>query len=366
MDRAPTLANVAEIAGVSLKTASRVLNGELSVSAKTRERVQGAMARLGYRPNLMARSLKARKSAAIGMVVPNFSDPFTSTVIQAVQQFARTKGYVVIVTSSGGDEETERSEIESLVSRQVDGLIVSPADGRVSSIADALPRDLPVVMFDQVVRGTACDCVTVDNRRGSQLATEHLIAHGLRRIVAIGARPQLYTCSERVTGYRKAMLGASLEPRVCVVEHESMLTASLLEKDVFGTAQVEAIFSLNWVCSMLIIRGLRRLGRTIGRDLRFLAFDEFDLAETIAPGITAIEQPTELIGTTAAELLFDRMKGVAASRRNVVLRTKLLVRASCGCKPESPSEGLRGTELTGAAGLGNYSGSLILPSDLQQ
>jgi LacI family transcriptional regulator len=332
MDRVPTLADVAQTAGISQKTASRVLNGEPYVSEKTRNLVQRAITRLGYRPNQMARGLKARKSAAIGMVVPNLSDPFTATAIQAVQQVARSNGYVVIVTSSGGDEESERSEIETLVSRQVDGLIIAPADGRTNTISVGLPRDLPIVTFDQTVRGADFDSVTVNNRRSAQLATEHLIAHGLRRIVAIGARPQLYTCAKRVAGYRKAMLRSSLKPCVGLVEHESMLTPDWLAEYVFGTYQTEAIFSLNWVCSMLILRGLHRLGRKIGPELAFLAFDEFDLAETIAPGITVIQQPTELIGTTAAKLLFERVKGeVDSDRRNVVLRTQLLIRASCGC-----------------------------------
>lgn len=339
MNRAPTLADVARSSGVSLKTASRVLNEEPSVSHKTRARVQRAMTRLGYRPNQMARGLKARKSAAVGMVVPNLSDPFTATTIQAVQQVARANGYVVMVASSGGDEETERSELETLVSRQVDGLIIAPANGGTDTLTRILPRNLPAVAFDQVVRGADCDSVTVDNRRSAQLATEHLIEHGLRRIVAIGARPKLYTCAERVAGYRKAMLHSSLEPRVCSVEHESMLTPGWLAEKVFGAHRAEAIFSLNWVCSMSILRGLHRLGRKIGPELPFLAFDEIDLAETFAPGITVIQQPTELIGTTAAKLLFERLDGKAdAERRNIVLRTQLIVRGSCGCSAEHWSE----------------------------
>lgn len=351
MERAPTLADVARASGISLKTASRVLNGEPSVTQKTRERVQRAMATLDYRPNQMARGLKARKSAAIGMVVPNLSDPFTASAIQAVQQVARANGYVVIVTSSGGDKETERSELETLVSRQVDGLIIAPADGQIDTITAILPRDLPIVTFDQPIRGAYCDSVTVDNLRSAHLATEHLIEHGYRRIVAIGARPELYTCAERVAGYRKAMLRCSLDPLVCSVEHESMLTPAWLAEHVFGEFAAEAIFSLNWVCSMHILRGLHHLGRKIGPDLAFLAFDEFDLAETVAPGITVIQQPTKLIGTTVAKLLFERLMGEAGSDRcNVVLRTQLLIRASCGCSPKDDFGG-SGAALAGAANL---------------
>lgn len=330
--RAPTLVDVAREAGVSLKTASRVLNGAAYVSEKKATKIRAVMARLGYRPNELARGLKARRSAAIGMIVPNLSDPFTASSVKAVQEVARANGYVVILASSGGDDDVERSEIQSLVSRQIDGLVIAPADGRHDTFSDIIPSALQVVTFDQVIRTAKFDSVTVTNRRSAQQATQHMLDHGLRRIVAIGARPRLYTCAERVAGYCKAMNQASLQPRACLVEHESMLTAEWLAEEVIRSHKADAIFTLNWVCTILTLRGLNKLGKKVGCDIPFISFDDFELADMLTPGLSVVRQPAEMLGREAARLLFERLNGgVVQDRRSIVLPTNLIVRESCGC-----------------------------------
>lgn len=328
--QAPTLLDVARLADVSLKTASRVLN-----NAKVNEdkviRVRAAMERLGYRPNELARGLKAQRSAAIGMIVPNLSDPFTANAVHAVQEVARANGYVVILASSGGDVDVERSEIVSLVGRQIDGLIVAPADSRTDSFSDVIPSGVHAVTFDQLLRNADLDFVTVTNRRSAREATAHLASHGFRRIVAIGARPYLYTCKERVAGYKAGMKTAALEPRVCLVEHESLLTSQWLEEQVFGLQKADAIFTLNWVCTILSLRGLRKLGKMAGRDVPMLSFDDFDLADMLTPSLSVVVQPAEMLGREAASLLFERLKGGSGPPRTVVLPTTLILRESCGC-----------------------------------
>lgn len=331
-NQAPTLLDVARLADVSLKTASRVLNNA-RVNQEKVDRVRAAMERLGYRPNELARGLKAQRSAAIGMIVPNLSDPFTANAVHAVQEVARSNGYVVILASSGGDVEVERSEILSLAGRQIDGLIVAPADSRTDSFSDVIPASVHAVTFDQQLRNADLDSVTVTNRRSARDATAHLIGHGLRRIVAIGARPHLYTCRERVAGYRTEMRAASIEPRVCLVEHEDLLTATWLEEQVFGLKKADAIFTLNWVCTILTLRALRELGKIPGRDIPMLSFDDFDLADMLTPSLSVVVQPAEMLGREAATLLFERLKGGSGEARALVLPTTLILRESCGCNP---------------------------------
>ena len=329
--QAPTLVDVAREAEVSLKTASRVLNNSINVSEEKAIRVRAVMERLAYRPNELARGLKAQRSAAIGMIVPNLSDPFTANAVHAVQEVARANGYVVILASSGGDVNLERSEIVSLVGRQIDGLVIAPADSQKNTFGDIIPVGVHVVTFDQLLRNADLDSVTVTNRRSAREATEHLAGHGWRRIVAIGARVHLYTCKERVAGYRAGMKAASLQPRVCLVEHESMLTPEWLEKQVFEFQDADAIFTLNWVCTMLILRGLRKLGKTAGQDVPMLSFDDFELADMLTPGLSVVLQPAEMLGREAAILLFKRLKGEGGPSRGVVLPTTLILRKSCGC-----------------------------------
>lgn len=329
--QAPTLVDVAREAHVSLKTASRVLNKHENVSEKKVTRIQSVMARLGYRPNELARSLKSRKSSAIGMIVANLSNPFIVNVIRAVQEAARSNGCVVIVTSSGGDPEVERSEIEILVRRQIDGLVIAPAETRRDTLSDILPAELRVVTFDQLIRAARYDSVTITNRQSAREATRHMLGHGLRKVVAIGTRPHLYTTTERVAGYHESMSESSLESRACVVKHENLLTTEWLEKEVLGLHEADAIFSLNWICSLHILRGLRELGKRAGRDIPFICFDDFDLGEMLTPGLSVVRQPSEMLGREAARLLFEQLNGGARRRRSIVLPAELIIRGSCGC-----------------------------------
>ncbi len=328
---APTLVDVAREAGVSLKTASRVLNNSINVSIEKAVRVREAMERLGYQPNELARGLKAQRSAAIGMIVPNLSDPFTANAVHGIQEVARANGYVVILASSGGDVDMERSEIQSLVGRQIDGLVIAPADSRKDSFSDIIPSGVHVVTFDQVIRNVERDNVTVTNRRSAQEATQHLAGHGLRNIVAIGARPYLYTCRERVAGYKAGLKAASLAPRPCLVKHEDLLTAEWLETQVFQHQEADAILTLNWVCTMLTLRALRQLGKTAGRDVPLFSFDDFDLADMLTPALSVVRQPAEMLGREAARILFDRLRGLTGKSRNVVVPTEMILRQSCGC-----------------------------------
>jgi LacI family transcriptional regulator len=331
--QAPTLVDVAREAGVSLKTASRVLNESSNVNEKKVASVQAVMERLGYRPNELARGLKARKSAAIGMIVPNLSDPFFSNAVKAVQEGVRAKGHVVIVSSSGGYPDLERSEIETMVRRQIDGLVIAPADSRRNNLVRIIPASFPVVTFDEPIQGAQYDSVTVTNRESAREATQHLLDHGARSIVAIGARPYLHNCAERVAGYREAMDRAGRAPRTCLVEHENMLTAEWLEPHISGKKRADAIFSLNWVCTVLTLHALRALGREVGRDTLLLSFDDFDLADMLTPALSAVAQPSERLGAEAIRLLFERLNsGTETSPRSIVLPTRLMLRESCGCR----------------------------------
>jgi LacI family transcriptional regulator len=331
-----TLNDVAREAGVSLKTASRALNDSPELRPATAARVREAMVRLGYQPNELARGLKSKRSAAIAMIAPNLADPFTATAIQAVQDLARARGYVVILASSGGDPGLEHSELQAMARRQIDGIILIAASSTKSNLESSIANQIPIVVFDEPVRGADVDTITVTNRKGAREATEHLLTHGYRRILAVGARPSLFTCAERVAGYRAAIKGAGADAVEILVQHENDLTPVVLSEFLAGANQVEAIFSLNWVCSMRVLHGLKIMKKHILKDVALISFDDFDLAEVIPPGITVVRQPISELGFRAAHSLFDRInsKGRQPSRK-IILPTELIIRGSCGCQKES-------------------------------
>lgn len=329
--QASTLADVARAARVSLMTASRVLNGSANVRQEKIAKVQAAMARLDYRPNELARSLMTRKSSAIGIIVANLSNPFVVDVIKEVQEIARSNGYVVTVTSSGGDAGMECAEIATLVRRQIDGLIIAPAESRRETFRETLPIGLPLVTFDNQIHGANFDSVTITNRASASEATRHMLSHGYRRIVAIGTRPNLYTSKKRTAGYREAMIESKLQPRAHLVDHESQVTAGWL-KEILHQHAADALISLNWTSTLHVLRGLRDLGLKAGQDYPLICFDDFDLGDVLSPRLSVVRQPSEMLGRETARLLFDRLKGHEAQpARRVVLPASLVIRESCGC-----------------------------------
>lgn len=327
-----TLVDVARAAGVSLKTASRVLNESSELRPETAARVREAMNKLGYQPNEMARGLKAKRSVAIAMIAPNLADPFTATAVQAVQDVAREHGHVVIMATSGGDVALEESELRAMARRQIDGVVLIAASSNESSLKLFHANEVPVVVFDEPICGEDIDTITVTNRKSAYEATEHLLKHGNRKILAVGARPHLFTCAERVAGYRAAVRKSGAKPIELLVQHERELTADILAPFVSGADSVDAIFSLNWVCTMLVLRGLNTLKKRIPKDIAFISFDDFELAELIPPGLTVVRQPTREMGHRAAKILFENIEGKKHSPRNIVLSTEFIVRGSCGCK----------------------------------
>lgn len=329
-----TLMDVAKEAGVSLKTASRALNDSPELRPETAARVRKTMLRLGYQPNELARGLKSKRSAAIGMIAPNIADPFTATVIQSVQDVAREHGYVVILASSGGDVTLEESELQAMIRRQIDGIILIAANSRKSNLQASIAARVPTVVVDEPVRAVEVDTITVTNRKAAREATEHLLNHGFRHILAVGARPSLFTCAERVAGYRSAVKSAGAQPVELLVQHEDELTPARLSEFFSGARMVDAVFSLNWVCAIRTLRGLKAMGKRIPTDVAWISFDDFDLAEMIPPGLTVVRQPIRELGDHAARKLFDRMQHkTTLAARKIVLPTKLIIRGSCGCLP---------------------------------
>lgn len=329
----PTLVDVARKAKVSLKTASRVLNNAPGLAPGTARRVRAVMSGIGYRPNELARGLKGRKSAAIGLVVPNLADPFSASAAQAVQEIARKNRHVVILTSSDGDEALEREELETLVGRQVDGLVIAPADGRRNTTDSFASKNIPVVAFDRPFSNTAIDSVTVDNRAAVREATEHLLSHGYRRILALGVRPRLYTGSERIAGYVSTMKRAGLKQQSYLVENESELNLEVIRGLLTKNREkMQAILTLNGIATMMVLQGLRKMGIQVGRDIALVSFDDFPLAEILTPSLTVVRQPGGELGRRAAELLFTRMQSKKPlPQQNIVLSTTFHIRESCGC-----------------------------------
>ncbi len=327
--------DVAELAGVATMTVSRVLNNSAPVTEETRERVHQAIRQLNYKPNPVARSLRQAKSNSIGIIVPNFYDPFFAQCAHAISLVAKKYRYSISVTISDEDAGIEFAEASLMVLNHVEGLAVIPASVGGSRLNRSEFHATHIVALDRPVKGHRFNSVLVENRRGVEIAVKHLIEHGHTRIDFLGLAHKLYTFDQRYEGYSDAMRQAGLKPVryfTCGTEEE---TCALIRKELSRRDAPTAFFMGNNLVMRHALHSFSRLDVRIPDDVAVAGFDDFEMADIFKPSITVVRQPSHELGRVAAELLFARLadKEVSLSGEQITLPVEFIVRESCGCKP---------------------------------
>lgn len=323
----PTMQHVAALAEVSLKTVSRVVNGEGGVSPQLVERVHDAVARLGYRHNLGASNLRrGRRTASIGVLVQDLSNDFCGELLRAVEARARQQGVVVISASLDDEPERERELVAGLVSRRCDGLILMPAGGDQSYLVGELAAGLRVVVVDRSPTNVAVDSVTVDNRAGAAEACRHLRQHGHVKVAALVDELSIETARERLAGYRDAM-GADHDPELeahglrTQLDAETVVAAMLARPD-----PPTALFCGRNEITIGAVRALQSSG--LEHRVALVGFDDFATADLLRPGLTAVRQDAVREGELAFDILMDRLEGGTEPMRTEVLQPELVRRGS--------------------------------------
>jgi LacI family transcriptional regulator len=320
--------DVAEAAGVSLKTVSRVVNGEAGVGAVTAQRVSAAIADLGFRRNDLARSLRrAHASATLGLIIEDLANPFYSTIARAVEEVARRRGYVVITGSSEESGERERELVATLLSRRVDGLLLVPAARDHSYLRPELRMGVQVVFLDRPPGRLEADAVLLDNEGGARAGVDHLLAQGHRRIGLIGDPPELFTLAERVRGYRAALAarGVDFDETLLRLGAHDVAQAEMSARALLQLPDPPtAIFAANNRVSVGALRALK----SVDAEVALVGFDDFELADMLPVPVTVVRHDPAELGRRAAELLFARLDGDGGAPQTVILRTELVVRGS--------------------------------------
>ena len=338
------MADVARLANVGTMTVSRVLNGSARVHPETAKRVHWAVETLHYRPNEAARTLRGLKSRSIGLLVPSLADPFFATCAHSINVVAQKNGYSMILTTSNGDPDMEYSEAHWMLQRNIEGLILVPAQGYNSRLQARQFDRIPIVAFDSPIDIKRIDCITVENHDGAFRATQHLIEHQHKRIQFLGNDSDLYTIQTRLEGYRKALSAAGL-PEIVKLDCLSQEVVSQEIKNAWSHADPPTgYFSANSRMTKYLMRALVDLGIRVPDQAAVIGFDEMEMADILQPTLTVVRQPIENLGTLAADVLFDRLK-LRVEERPVdgirkTLPVELILRSSCGCNPGSSN--LRG------------------------
>lgn len=339
-----SIKDVAQRAGVSSATVSRVLADKPHVRPELRERVWQAVDELGYQPSRVARSLRSQQSQIIGLIISDIQNPFFTSIVRAVEDAAYERGFSIFLCNSDEDPDKERMYLDLMLAENVAGIIASPTRETVDSFDDVLNADVPVVEIDRRTVNVDTDTVLLNNAEAAHNLVSHLIADGHQRIGGVIGVSDATTGRERLQGYLDALanhgIEAAPELKIQVLPKEKQgfeATTRLLELPEPPTA----IFTGNNLLTVGALKAIHAKNLRIPDDVGIAGFDEMEWASLVKPGLTVVKQPTYEIGRTAAELLLKRLEDPARPTREVTLRGRLIVRQSCAhhAKSEAGRDG---------------------------
>src|SRR3954452_337791 len=329
--RRPTMREVAAVAGVSLSTVSRAINGDPKVAPDLAEKVNAAVAMLGYRRDVTATTLRRadRLSASIGLVFDDVANPFHATLQRGIEDVARERGVLAFAGSSDEDAERERDLVQAFLSRRVDGLIVVPAGSDHGYLVRDRDAGVAVVFVDRPPGFIDADVVLSDHAGGARAATAHLLAAGHRRIGYLGDRRRIHSATERLRGHTEALAaaGVAYDPGLVRTELRDSAAARAATADLLALDDPPtAIFTAQNLITIGAVEALRAGG--LRHAVALGGFDDVPLADALDPGLTVVAQDAVALGRTAAERLFARLDGDTGPTQTVLLPTTLIARGS--------------------------------------
>lgn len=340
--RPPTLKDVARAAQVSVATVSHVLNPDSVkfVSPRVRERVLAAAGQLGYRPNLLARGMRGKGRRALAILIPQFENFFFTQLVTGAERVAYRHGYVLLICSTYDDPARERSYIESLISQQVDGFLLSPTLGGTANTKVLRERGVPYAVVDRPLKGFRgeYDFAGFSNREGAVLGTRYLLEKGHRRVAYLGWRTRLPIMTDRYDGFREevarwglpaAEMPAYLRPHT--PEEGERLADELFCKGGLGGAT--AIFAGHQYLAEGLVVGMRRLGKRAPHDVSLLVYGRPSWTWLVDPPLTCIKMPDSEIGELGAKMLIDRIERRRDACEQVWLTASLVEGASVADGP---------------------------------
>lgn len=333
--------DVARLAQTSSAVVSYVINGgPRSVAAPTRERVLAAIEELGYRPNAVARALRAASTTVLGLVVPDIANPFFAELASAIENEAFQQGYTLFLGSSMRDDDRQASYLQAFLEHQVQGLLLIGATehsgGRIPPATEAALRaaGVPLVCLDRMPEGLDASALVVDNADGGFQATRHLLEHGHAEIGTLTGPPHLSTSRERSKGWAKALRQAGIDPKSQVsvsAEFDRHAAYESARELLRRSDRPRALFVQSDEQAIGVLHAAAAEGVRVPRDLAVVSFDGIRESRLTHPALTTVQQPVDLAGRRAVEMVVERIRGEATTQVNESLPVSLIVRESCGC-----------------------------------
>ncbi|MEA2020878.1 MAG: LacI family DNA-binding transcriptional regulator [Candidatus Caldatribacteriota bacterium] len=327
-----TIKDVAKLAGVHPSTVSRVINNDSRISEKTKNKVIYVINKLGYTPNAIARGLKTKRTNTIGMLIPDITNPFFADLARGVEDAANESGFNVILCNSDEKLEKERTYLEILKEKRVDGLILGSVHIKDKSIFRLEKIKYPYILVSRDIEGLDKNCIIVNDIAGGIMATEHLIKLGHRKIAHITGPLKVRSAINRLEGYRIALKKNHIEYKEELVEEGDFRIAGgykAMKKLLKLPELPTAIFTANDLVAMGAMQAIQQKKYHIPRDFCIIGFDDIKLASFVFPALSTIRQPMLEMGALAVKTLLRIIKGGEFNQKKVILKPELIVRESC-------------------------------------
>lgn len=326
-----TIKDIASKTGLGLATISKYLNGG-NVLEKNKKAIEKAIKELDYTVNEFARSLKTSKSKTVGVIIPELSNIFVTSIITVIEDILRNNGYSIIVTDCRTDEKLECDVVDFMMSKRVDGIICMPVARSGKFLKQAIDASIPIILIDRMLNDIDADVVMVDNVSASEKAISHLVENGHRKIGIVVGPKDIFTSQERLKGYKKA-----LEDQKIKVNNDNIVFSNYtvqggyesLKKLIEKNKDMTAVFITNYEMTLGAIIAINELGIRIPEDISFIGFDNLQLSRVVKPKLTIVDQPLEEIGQNVANLMLKRLgDSKKETKTKIQLMTTLIERES--------------------------------------
>lgn len=334
MKKKPSLVDVARKARVNISTVSRTINQVGKIGVDTQERVRQAMREIGYKPNRVARRLRATAGTChlIGLIIPNIQNPFFADLARGVEDVASAHNFAVLLCNYDEDPVKEEFYLDVMQAESVDGIILPPIHEKDPAVLRVVRSGMPVVCVDRSLAAESLDRVDVDNHRGALAAVAHILSRGHRRIGLIDGPADTSTGRERLRGYKDAhaAAGLSIKPELIRFGDFKQGSGQRLADELLSLPDPPtALFVCNGLMMIGALETIHARGLRIPRQVAIVGFDELSLSAVFNPPLTVVRQPAYEVGKSAAELLLKRLEDPKRPATSLRLLPSLVIRKSC-------------------------------------
>lgn len=338
-----TLRDVADAAGVSIKTVSNVLNDWPYVRPETRQRVQAVIESLDYRPNALAASLRTGRTNSIGVIIPDITNPIFGQIVRGCEAVLYARGYSILLCNTNEEYAKEQSYLDTLVRRGVDGVLMFGTHADAELVPNLARFGVPIVAEDAPIHHPNTTTINIENVRGAELAASHLVGLGHRRIAYLGGPELRFAAQQRREGYAQVLAKAGLEsgPALTAWGNPSIgggYSSAIAMLGRSGQEPITAFVCYNDLVAVGCMLACQERGLHVPEDVAIVGFDDITLASLVTPALTTVRVHQLALGRLAAELLLERMENGEMLGRCVHFPVELVVRRSCGAQQPSSQQ----------------------------